>query len=131
MAQESHQEGVRRHDRRYQLRDGRYEYVCYDLGTCRLQCLRMYVFWDCTACLRSLLKPADYFIRLMASRINAAFGHLHRSLLKETVEDSLSIAGIIEDFKLPEPDKPQLADLLNNIAIGKLQRHPLRVDRIE
>ena len=62
----------------------------------------------------------------MASRINAAFGHLHRSLLKETVEDGLSIAGIIEDFKLPEPDQPKLTDLLNNIAIGTVLHHHLR-----
>lgn len=69
-------------------------------------------------------EPADcdnyeyYFVRLMASRINSAFSHLHERLQSNVIEKALDVSGIAETFKPPEPKESKLEKNLNNIALG-------------
>lgn len=61
----------------------------------------------------------DYFIRTMASQINAAFRSIEDNLQYQTIKDALKVDTIIKDFDVLKPPEGQkTSDLLNNIAIG-------------
>ncbi|KAF2761441.1 hypothetical protein EJ05DRAFT_536215 [Pseudovirgaria hyperparasitica] len=60
-----------------------------------------------------------YFIRIMASQINAQFKNLQDNLQVQTIKDALKVDTIIKDFDVLKPPEGQkVGDLLNNIAIG-------------
>ena len=58
-------------------------------------------------------------IRVMASRINQAFTFAEQSLTAITIENTLGISQIVEDFKVPDLPPPQnIASLFRNFAAG-------------